>query len=58
MCSYLHRAPSGRYYFRMAVPAKLRSFFDGKREIKQALNTADRDTAKRLIAGRNRGTPL
>ena len=49
MCSYLHRAPNGRYYFRMAIPAPLRSAFGGKREIKQALGTADRDTAKRLI---------
>jgi len=49
MCSYLHRAPNGRYYFRMGIPANLRPFFDGKREIKQALNTADRETAKGLI---------
>jgi len=49
MCSYLHRATNGRYYFRMAIPAKLRPAFGGKREIKQALNTADRDTAKLLI---------
>lgn len=49
MCSYLLRAPNGRYYFRMAIPAKLRPAFDGKREIKQALNTADRETAKGII---------
>lgn len=49
MCSYLQRAANGRYYFRMGIPAKLRPFFGGKGEIKQALNTADRETAKGLI---------
>lgn len=49
MCSYLHRAPNGRYYFRMAIPVPLRAAFGGKREIKHALGTADRDAAKLLI---------
>jgi hypothetical protein len=31
----------------MAIPAKLRPFFDGKREIKQALNTAVYNVAAR-----------
>ena len=34
MCSYLHRAPNGVYYFRMGIPADLRPFMAGKREIK------------------------
>ena len=48
MCSYLHRHPNGRYYFRMSIPAKLRPYF-GMREFKEALDTADRETAKGLI---------
>lgn len=49
MCTYLHKAPNGVYYFRMGIPVELRSRFDGKREIKFSLGTKDRDTAKRLI---------
>lgn len=49
MCTYLHKAPNGVYYFRMGIPAELRPRFDGKREIKFSLGTKDRDTAKRLI---------
>lgn len=33
MCSYLHKAPNGVYYFRMGIPAELRPFMGGKREI-------------------------
>ncbi|WP_394659827.1 DUF6538 domain-containing protein [uncultured Novosphingobium sp.] len=58
MCSYLHRAGNGRYYFRMAIPAKLRPAFGGKREIKQALGTADRDTAKRLIPDQTKAAQI
>ena len=49
MCTYLHKAPNGVYYFRMGIPVELRPRFDGKREIKFSLGTKDRDTAKRLI---------
>lgn len=52
MCTYLHRAPNGRYYFRMSIPVKLRPFFGGKREIKEALHTSDQATAKPLIPSR------
>jgi len=49
MCSYLHRAPSGVYYFRMAVPVDLRPFMAGKREIKRSLGLKDREAAKAVI---------
>lgn len=49
MCSYLHRAPNGVYYFRMGIPADLRPFMAGKREIKQSLGLKDREAAKALI---------
>lgn len=49
MCSYLHRAPNGVYYFRMAIPADLRPFMAGKREIKRSLGLKDRDAAKAVI---------
>jgi len=46
MCSYLHRAPNGVYYFRMGIPADLRPFMAGKREIKRSLRLKDREVAK------------
>ena len=49
MCSYLHRAPNGVYYFRMAIPADLRPFMAGKREIKRSLGLKDREAAKAVI---------
>jgi integrase len=49
MCSYLHRAPNGVYYFRMAIPADLRPFMAGRREIKRSLRIKDRDAAKAVI---------
>ena len=49
MCSYLHRAPNGVYYFRMGIPADLRPFMAGKREIKQSLGLKDREAAKAVI---------
>ncbi|WP_349676222.1 site-specific integrase [Sphingomonas sp. UBA978] len=49
MCSYLHRAPNGVYYFRMGIPANLRPFMAGKREIKRSLGLKDRDAAKAVI---------
>lgn len=49
MCSYLHRAPNGVYYFRMGIPADLRAFMAGKREIKRSLGLKDREAAKALI---------
>ena len=49
MCSYLHRAPNGVYYFRMGIPADLRPFMAGKREIKRSLGLKDRETAKAVI---------
>jgi integrase len=49
MCSYLHRAPNGVYYFRMGIPADLRAFMGGKREIKRSLGLKDREAAKALI---------
>lgn len=49
MCSYLHRAPNGVYYFRMGIPADLRPFMGGKREIKRSLGLKDREAAKALI---------
>lgn len=49
MCTYLHKAPNGTYYFRMAIPAELRQHFEGRREIKHSLRTKDRDEAKKLI---------
>ena len=49
MCSYLHRAPNGVYYFRMGIPADLRPFMAGKREIKHSLRIKDREAAKALI---------
>jgi len=49
MCSYLHRAPNGVYYFRMGIPAELRPFMAGKREIKRSLGLKDRDAAKAVI---------
>ena len=49
MCSYLQRAPHGVYYFRMGIPAKLRPFMGGKREIKVSLGLKDRDAAKAAI---------
>ncbi len=49
MCSYLHRAPNGVYYFRMGIPADLRPFMAGKREIKRSLGLKDRDAAKAMI---------
>lgn len=49
MCSYLHRAPNGVYYFRMGIPADLRPFMAGKREIKRSLGLKDRDAAKAVI---------
>ncbi|GEM_PF-121236 len=49
MCSYLHKAPNGVYYFRMSVPADLRPFMGGKREIKMSLGLKDRDAAKLII---------
>lgn len=35
MCSCLHKAPNGVYYFRMSIRADLRPFMAGKREIEQ-----------------------
>ncbi len=49
MCSYLHKAPNGVYYFRMVIPADLRPYVSGKREIKISLGLKDRDAAKLLI---------
>jgi integrase len=49
MCSYLHRAPNGVYYFRMGIPADLRPFMANKREIKTSLRLKDRDAAKAVI---------
>lgn len=49
MCSHLHRAPHGTYYFRISVPAELRPFLGGKREIKKSLRLKDREAAKLLI---------
>jgi integrase len=49
MCSYLHRALNGVYYFRMGIPADLRPFMAGKREIKQSLKHKDREAAKARI---------
>lgn len=49
MCSYLHRAPNGVYYFRMGIPADLRPFMAGKREIKRSLGLKDRNAAKAVI---------
>lgn len=49
MCSHLHRAPHGTYYFRITVPAELRPFLGGKREIKKSLRLKDREAAKLLI---------
>ena len=49
MCSYLHKAPNGVYYFRISVPAELRPFMGGKREIKMSLGLKDRDAAKLII---------
>jgi len=49
MCSYLHRAPNGVYYFRMGIPAELRPAMGGKREIKISLRLKDREAAKALI---------
>lgn len=49
MCSYLHKAPNGVYYFRMGIPADLRPFMGGKREIKRSLGLKDREAAKALI---------
>ena len=49
MCSYLHRAPNGVYYFRMGIPAPLRPFMAGKREIKRSLGLKDREAAKAVI---------
>ena len=49
MCSYLHRAPNGVYYFRMGIPADLRPFMAGKREIKHSLGLKDREAAKAVI---------
>jgi len=49
MCSYLHRAAHGVYYFRMGVPVELRPYMDRKRELKVSLGTKDRDTAKGMI---------
>lgn len=43
MCSYLHKAPNGVYYFRMGIPADLRPFMAGKREIKRSLGLKDRE---------------
>jgi len=49
MCSYLNRAPNGVYYFRMGIPADLRPFMAGKREIKRSLGLKDREAAKAVI---------
>ncbi|MCO5791286.1 MAG: hypothetical protein HEQ21_00530 [Blastomonas sp.] len=49
MCSYLHKSPNGVYYFRMGIPADLRPFIGGKREIKHSLGLKDREAAKALI---------
>jgi integrase len=49
MCTYLHKAPNGIYYFRMGIPAGLRPAFNGLREIKHSLHTKDREAAKHLI---------
>ncbi len=49
MCSYLHRAPNGVYYFRMGIPADLRPFMGGKREIQHSLGLKDREAAKAVI---------
>lgn len=49
MCSYLHKAPNGVYYFRMIVPADLRPFMGDRREIKKSLGIKDRDVAKLAI---------
>lgn len=54
MCSYLHKAPNGVYYFRMTVPVELRPFMGGRREIKQSLGLKDRDTAKLVIPDRTK----
>jgi integrase len=49
MCSYLHRASNGVYYFRMGIPADLRPYMAGKQEIKRSLGLKDRDAAKAVI---------
>lgn len=49
MCTYLHKADNGMYYFRMGIPAELRPRLNGRREIKHSLRTKDKDAAKRLI---------
>ncbi|WP_088184128.1 site-specific integrase [Sphingobium sp. Z007] len=54
MCSYLHKAPNGIYYFRMSIPLDLRPFMGGKREIKMSLGLKDRDAAKLVIPDRTK----
>lgn len=49
MRTHLHRREGGTYYFRRAIPAKLRPHFDGKREWIVSLRTKDRAEAKSLI---------
>lgn len=44
--TYLLKASSGKYFYRRVVPPELRAAV-GKREIKIALHTTDRDEAKR-----------
>jgi integrase len=45
--SYLQRAPSGKFHFRIAIPVRLRPYFD-KRELRRTLGTYKRHEAIRL----------
>lgn len=58
MCSYLHKAPNGVYYFRMTVPIDLRPFAGGRREIKKSLGLKDRDAAKLAIPDHTKAAHL
>ncbi len=46
--TYLHRNSYGIYYFRMAIPRKIRYKFSGKHEIKRSLRTVNRSIALKL----------
>lgn len=58
MCSYLLRASNGVYYFRMGIPADLRPFMGGRREIKMSLGLKDRDAAKLAIPDHTKAAHL
>jgi hypothetical protein len=43
---YLLKSPHhGTFYFRIVIPAPIRSYFNGKTEIKKSLHTTDRTNA-------------